>query len=243
MSTDQSIEATSRCAGRRVAVLVRHGHFERPDETASAHSLLPLSETGHAQAAAAAAEIAARCAEQGLQIDKRIEASQLLRAWQTAGVLAERLTEHTGTEHHVIQRDEMIERGLGSAANLTFPRIRELVEADPRLGPLPEDWRRTPEFRLPLPGAESLMDAGKRTAARIAQSIDSIPADDPRDLARLFVAHSGCLRHAAVVLGAIDVRQVSGLSMDFVQAVMVERGAEGSWRIVGGEFRKHIPGR
>jgi len=225
-----------------VAVFVRHGHFERPEETASAHSLLPLSETGRAQAEAAAGEIASRCQALGLEIDKRIEASQLLRAWQTANVLAEGLAARTGTAHHVIQRDEMIERGLGSAANLTFPRIAELVLADPRLGPLPEGWRRMPEYRLPLPGAESLMDAGKRTAARIAHSIESIPEDDPRDKARLFVAHSGCLRHAAVVLGALDVRRVSSLSMDFVQAVMIERDANGTWRVIDGEFRKHLPG-
>ena len=239
--TDRN-ETQASGTGRRVAVFVRHGHFERPDETASAHSLLPLSETGHAQAAAAVGKIAARCANQGLEIDKRIEASQLLRAWQTANVLAEGLSERTGTPHHVIQRDEMIERGLGSAANLTFTRIRELVEADPRLGSLPEGWRRMPEYRLPLPGAESLMDAGKRAAARIAHSIESMPEDDPRDLARLFVAHSGCLRHAAVVLGAIDVRRVASLSMDFVQAVMIERFPDGSWRVVDGDFEKHLPG-
>ena len=116
----------------------------------------------------------------------------------------------------------MIERGLGSAANLTFEAIAELLSKDPRLGPLPKGWRRMPEFRLPLPGAESLMQAGSRVAARVAASIDAIPDDDPADIARLFVAHSGCLRHAAVVLGAIDVRHVAGLSMDFLGCVLLE---------------------
>ena len=227
--------------GRRVSVLVRHGHFDRPEDTASAHSLLPLSETGHAQAEAAARVIAGRCAEHGLAIDKRIEASQLLRAWQTANVLSEQLTQYTDTKHHVIQRDELIERGLGSAANLTFTRIGELVAADSRLGPLPEGWRRTPEFRLPFPGAESLMDAGKRVAGRIETSMDSISDEDPSDIARLFVAHSGCLRHASVVLGALDVRLVSGLSMDFVQAILLEKLPDGSWVQLAGEFQKHLP--
>lgn len=243
MSGTSSNREQGAGSSRRVAVLVRHGHFERPDGTASAHSLLPLSATGHAQAAAEVRTIAEMCAEQGLAIDRRIESSQLLRAWQTANVLAEGLAAHTGEEHHVIQRDEMIERGLGSGANLTFDRIADLVKADPRLGALPEGWRRMPEFRLPFPGAESLMDAGKRTAARIDQSLESIPEDDPRDVARLFVAHSGCLRHAAVVLGALDVRDVAGLSMDFVQAVLVEREARGRWRVIAGEFRKFLPAR
>ena len=51
--------------------------------------MLPLSRTGIAQSGAAAGVIASMCAEQGLVVDRRIEASQLLRAWQTANVLAE----------------------------------------------------------------------------------------------------------------------------------------------------------
>ena len=187
--------------------------------------------------------IARLCRDHGLTIDKRIEASQLLRAWQTANVLATGLEAETDTRHHVIQRDELIERGIGSAANLTFDEIAELLAQDPRVGPLPEGWRRMPEFRLPLPGAESLMQAGARVAARVAASIDSIPDDDPTDVARLFVAHSGCLRHAAVVLGAIDVRHVAGLSMDFLGCVLLEKKPNGEWVHLAGEFTKHFPGR
>ena len=78
---------------------------------------------------------------------------------------------------------------------------------------------------------------------RIATSIDSIPDDDPRDLLRVFVAHSGCLRHAAVNLGALDMRAVSGLSLDFVQAVLVERKADGEWVHVAGQWKKYLPSR
>lgn len=229
--------------GRRIAAFVRHGDFDRPENTASAHSPRALSQLGHAQARAAAVRIAGLCRDHGLTIDERIEASQLLRAWQTAMVLASELTPETGRTHHVIQRDELIERGLGSAANLTFAEITELLGADPRLGPLPEGWRRMPEFRLPVPGAESLMQAGARVAARVAASIDSIPDDDPRDVARLFVAHSGCLRHAAVVLGAVDVRHVAGLSMDFLGCVLLEKKPNGDWVHLAGEFAKHVPER
>jgi 2,3-bisphosphoglycerate-dependent phosphoglycerate mutase len=86
------------------------------------------------------------------------------------------------------------------------------------------------------------MQAGARTAARVAASIDSIPDDDPRDVMRLFVAHSGCLRHAAVQLGAIDVRAVPGLSMDFTQTVLIEKLRNGDWVHVAGQFKKQIPG-
>jgi 2,3-bisphosphoglycerate-dependent phosphoglycerate mutase len=227
--------------GRRVAVLVRHGHFDRPENTASAHSPLPLSATGRAQAEQAAPVIAQACAERSLEIDEQIEASSLLRAWQTASVLAEQWAARSGREYRVVERDALIERGLGSAANLTFDRIRELIELDPRLPSLPEGWRRTPDFRLPLRGAESLMDAGRRTAACIAEGIDAIPDEDPRDLARVFVAHSGCLRHAAVVLGALDLEVVAARSMEFVQAVLIEREAGDRWRLVGGEFPDFWP--
>lgn len=229
--------------GRRIAAFVRHGDFDRPENTASAHSPRCLSPLGRRQAEAAAAPIAALCREHGLTIDERIEASQLLRAWETANLLATGLAPLTDRTHHVIEREELLERGLGSAANLTFDQISGLLARDPRLDPLPEGWRRMPEFRLPLPGAESLMQAGARAAARIVESIDSIPDDDPTDVARLFVAHSGCLRHAAVVLGAIDVRQVAGLSMDFLGCVLLEKTASGDWIHLAGSFSKEGSGR
>lgn len=235
--------STEQTGGRRIAAFVRHGHFDRPEGTASAHSPRPLTAQGRAQAAAAAARIAALCDEHGLTIDKRIEASQLLRAWETANVLATSLEREADRAHHVIQRDELIERGLGSAANLTFDEIASLLAEDPRIGPLPEGWRRMPEFRLPLAGAESLMQAGARVAARVVASIDTIPDDDPTDVARLFVAHSGCLRHAAVVLGALDVRQVAGLSLEFLGCVLLERLPNGEWVHLAGEFAKHEAGR
>lgn len=227
---------------RRVAVLVRHGHFARPEGTASAHSLFPLSDEGRGQASRAAAPILEMCADLALEIDPRIEASQLLRAWETANRISASLATRTGKNFHVVQRDELIERGLGSAANMRFEQLEELISADPRIGSLPEGWRRMPEFRLPVQGAESLMQAGSRVAARISASLEGIPDEDPRDVARIFVAHSGCLRHAAVVLGALDVRTVPELSMDFTQAVMIERLPNGDWIHIAGQFRKHLPG-
>ena len=228
--------------GRRVAAFVRHGHFDRPEGVASAHSLFPLSELGREQARGAADPILESCEELGLELDPRIEASQLLRAWETANLIAETLAKRTGQRFYVVQRNELIERGLGSCANMTFDRISTMLAADPRLGSLPEGWRRMPEFRLPVQGAESLMEAGARTATRVATSIDSIPEVDSRDLMRLFVAHSGCLRHAAVQLGAIDVRVVAGLSMDFAQSVYVEKLPTGDWVHIAGQFKKRIPG-
>ena len=50
----------------------------------------------------------------------------------------------------------------------------------------------------------------------------------------------GCLRHATVQLGALDVRVVPGLSMDFAQAVLVEKAPNGDWVQVAGQWKKHL---
>ena len=117
-----------------------------------------------------------------------------------------------------------------------------MLAQDPRIAPLPKGWRRLPEFRLPVQGAESLMQAGARVAARVSSSVNSIPTEDSRDVMRLFVAHSGCLRHAAVALGALDVRKVPGLSMGFAQTVLIEQLPNGEWIHLAGQFEKHLPG-
>jgi len=225
--------------GRRVAGLVRHGHFDRPDNTASAHRITPLSDRGREQARAAVETILMLCRDEALELDATIEVSQLLRAWETGTILAEGLGERTGESFSVEERDEIVERGLGSCANLRFDEIEAVLAQDPRLDPLPPGWRRMPEFRLPVQGAESLMQAGARTAERIASSISAIPDDDPRDLLRLFVAHSGCLRHASVHLGAVDVDDVSGLSMDFCQTILIEKTIDG-WKHTAGQWKHHL---
>ena len=228
--------------GRRVAGFVRHGHFDRPDNTASAHLPLPLSDEGRGQARACATAILEACHDLALELDPVIEASQLLRAWQTATILAEELEARTRTQFRVLTRIELVERSLGSCANLRFDQIAEVLAGDPRLDPLPRGWRRIPEFRLPVPGAESLMQAGARTATRVATSLDSIPDADARNALRLFVAHSGCLRHATVQLGALDVRVVPRLSMDFAQLLLIEKMPNGDWVQVAGRWKKHLPG-
>ena len=154
--TSQDVASTG---GRRVAGFVRHGHFERPDQTASAHSLFPLSALGRDQARQAVDPILDFCEEMGLELDARIEASQLLRAWETASLIAEALEKRTGRRFHVLQRDELIERGLGSCANMRFEQIVEMLGDDPRLAPLPEGWRRMPGVPPSGPGRR-VADAG-----------------------------------------------------------------------------------
>ena len=42
------------------------------------------------------------------------------------------------------------------------------------------------------------------------------------------------------MLGAVDVRAVPELSMDFAQAIFVEKLPTGDWVHVAGQFRKHL---
>lgn len=177
--------------------------------------------------------------EQDVAIDETIEASSLLRATETAGLIAEQLEHRLGRSFRVEERDEMLERGLGSCANLRFEEIEALLAQDPRLDALPRGWRRISHFRLPVPGAESLIEAGARTADRIDESLAAL--DTPDDRLRIFVAHSGCLRHAAVARDLLTPERAMTLSMDFVQTILVERAAFGRWRHVAGEWPKHLP--
>ncbi len=226
--------------GRRLAALVRHGHFPRPEGVASAHLPLPLSPEGRGHARDAGLQIARVANEQGIRLDETIESSQLLRAHETATVIAETLTRETDGAFEVVDRDDMLERGLGSCANLRFDEIEALLAVDERLDPLPEDWRRIPDFRLPVPGAESQMEAGRRTAARIDGSLAAMP-EGPEDRMRIFVAHGGCLRHAAVVKGALPIERVTQVTMDYGQVVAMERLPDGTWRRAIGEWKERIP--
>ena len=232
---DSSAAARESAGPRRVAALIRHGHFPRPEDTASGHLIHPLSDEGRRQARDAAPGVVDAASELGLELDPVIEASRLLRASQTARILAETLHERTGRDFEVEDRDELLERGLGSCTNLRFDQIEALLELDPRLDVLPRGWRRIPDFRLPVPGAESLIEAGHRTADRIDESLRSIPPDAP-DCARLFVAHSGCLRHAAVVRDVVPIDAVSRLTMDFTQVVWIERLRDGTWVKLRGDW-------
>lgn len=225
---------------RQIACLMRHAHFDRADDLASAHLPLPLSERGRAQARAAAETVLRFAGELDLALDPVVETSQLLRAWETGSLLAEELERRTGLSFRVEDRIELIERSLGSCANLRFKEIEAVLARDPRLAALPADWRRSPDFRLPVPGAESLLEAGERTARRIDEALSLGSDSTERSTLKVFVAHGGCLRHAAVMRGILPVDQAIMLTMDYCQSVLIESIGPERWRHVGGEWKKRL---
>jgi len=236
---------------RRVA-LIRHADYHQQIDTPSALQPFPLTRRGERQAGEGAEEVLTLCQAHGWQPASTVHASSLLRAWQTAQVMNEVMGDRTEREFSLMAHDSLWERSLGSAANLTTAQIAEAVRHDPRVDFLPADWKSNSHFRLPLPGAESLMQAGQRVADFIASlpasssASASAPSSTPTSGASLtlVVGHGAALRHAAHLLGVLDFDQIAGLSMHHARPVVIEETPSGSWRHVAGEWKvrqRHEP--
>ena len=251
-----------RTSPRIVVALVRHGDYEQPEDVPSAHLPHPLTAKGREQARELGARLHEAAAEHGLEIAPVLHASALLRASQTASIAAAALGEQApGRSFTIAESWDLAERSTGAAANLTVQQIAAAVAADPRMPPLPKVWKTHPRFRLPFPGAESLMQAGARVAAHIenqvharAHALRESPTTDPAVAAsavlEVFVSHGGALRHAAVCMGALELTAVPGLSMHHCGFVLLELqrspqewedGAPGSWRQIGGQWKVRKP--
>lgn len=161
----------------------------------------------------------------------------MLRGWQTGIIISEELGRELGITFRVEEHDALAERGLGSAANLTLEQIERVLEADPRADPPPAGWRAHSFYKLPLQGAESLMEAGERAARFISGSLEALRRETDRDTVTVFVGHGGAFRHAAVHLGVLKVEDAPRLSMYHCQPVFLELLADGTWSHVGGRWK------
>ena len=166
-----------------------------------------------------------------------VDCSPLLRAWQTATVAADEFAKLFGGEYPIEQFDALMERCVGAAANLDLEQIAAVVDADPRLDALPEDWKQQPNFRLPLHGAESLMEAGARVREHLLARCAALE-NRAEDTLKLFVGHGGCFRHAAVQLGALPIGDARKLSLHHGGFVLLEKAGDESWKKIGGEWKQ-----
>lgn len=219
--------------------LVRHAHYQRRAEVPSAHTPHPLSARGCQQAQGLAARLAETAARRNWVVDPMWHASPLLRAAQSAQIAAKEWNLNRGHQDppvHVHFHDDLMERSLGSAANLRLGEVEELLHADPRYDAAPPGWRRSMHYRLPLPGAESLAQAGLRVAQflrhRLIQSSDGSKAG--RKTMVVVIAHAGCLRYAAHHLGVLPAGVVSRFSLDFAEPLYIAAKPDGPWRWVEG---------
>jgi 2,3-bisphosphoglycerate-dependent phosphoglycerate mutase len=218
---------------RLIAALVRHGEYRQLPDTPSAHQPFGLTAEGEGHARQAARLLHEAAERHCWEPVSPIDSSQMLRAWQTARLIAD-----TWPGLAVESFDALAERGVGSAANLTLAQVEELLRRDPRYPEAPPDWKSNSRYRLPLQGAESLLQAGERVAAHLVRRMDELRrSDDSRDRLKLFVGHGAAIRHAAYHLGVLRFEQIARLSMFHGHPVFLEYLPDGSWKHIEGDWK------
>ncbi len=222
---------------RLIAALVRHGDYHQLAGTPSAHQPFPLTPRGESQARNAATAIGETIRSEGWDLCPVIDSSRMLRAWQTARIISDLLAETDASPLRLESFEQLAERGLGSAANLSVAQIEAVLACDPRFEAPPENWKANSRFRLPLQGAESLLEAGERVAAHLRQRMTALGKVSARDSLKLFVGHGAAFRHAAFVLGVLEWDDIARLSMHHAQPVYLEMLKEGVWRHVRGNWK------
>ncbi|MEN8175849.1 MAG: histidine phosphatase family protein [Pseudomonadota bacterium] len=227
---------------RLIAALIRHGDYHQLPDTPSAHQPFGLTPEGEKQARDAAAHLRRAIRDKGWSLAPSLDCSRLLRAWQTASLIAGEL--EFPEPPRLEEFDALAERGVGSsAANLTRGQIEAVLRADPRFADPPAGWKSDSHYRLPLQGAESLLEAGERVAAHLAERMEALRETAGRDTLKLFVGHGAAFRHAAYHLGVLDFGQVARLSMYHARPVYLEYlPIEGVWHHLGGEWKLRAGG-
>ena len=216
-----------------IAALIRHGDYHQLADTPSAHQPFPLNRLGLAQAARAAQILRDEIDRHGWELLPSIDSSRMLRAWQTARIIADGLADLLPAAASLEEFDALAERGLGCAANLTVEQIHGILQQDPRHTEPPSNWKADSEYRLPLQGAESLLEAGARVAGHLSNRMAAMPGEG----LKLFVGHGAAFRHAAYHLGIIEFDQIAKLSMFHARPVFLQYQRPGVWRQVAGEWK------
>ncbi|MGD8568001.1 MAG: histidine phosphatase family protein [Gammaproteobacteria bacterium] len=222
---------------RLIAALIRHADYRQLPETPSAHQPFPLTTEGENQARRAASLLRETITGNGWALSPAVDSSQLLRAWQTAHIIAGQLGDLFVEPPTVTGFDELAERSLGCANNLTMNQIKDLVNDDPRFHELPADWKSNSGFRLPVQGAESLLEAGTRVAGHLKCTMEALANNTNADTLKLFVGHGAAFRHAAYHLGVLEYDRIAQLSMYHAQPIYLEYLADDQWRHIGGEWK------
>ena len=225
---------------RLIAALVRHGDYHQLDDTPSAHQPFPLNALGERQAAEAAGELRELIDRHDWELVSVIDSSRMLRAWQTAGIFAGRLAAARDDELCIESHDELAERSVGCAANLSIGQIETVLREDPRVADPPDNWKADSRYRLPLQGAESLLEAGQRVAAHLSRAMATLPGGD-RDCLKIFVGHGAAFRHAAYHMGVLAFDELGRLSMFHCRPVLIEFLPGGRWRHIGGDWKVREP--
>ncbi|MCU7839127.1 MAG: histidine phosphatase family protein [Candidatus Thiodiazotropha sp. (ex Troendleina suluensis)] len=225
-----------------IAALLRHGDYHQLPDTPSALQPFPLNAEGAEQAERSVTLIQGVLGMFNWALHPVIDSSQLLRGWQTAEVIRKGLQISTSTSLKIESFDTLAERSVGSAGNLTVQQIESVLQQDPRFSPPPPGWKSDSHYRLPLQGAESLMDAGERVARHLDNRLAELEQQVEVDTVKLFVGHGAAFRHAAHHLGVLEFHQIAALSMYHCRPVFLERRYAGAWRHLTGEWKVRSKG-
>lgn len=217
-----------------IAALVRHCAYHQLADVPSAHQPFPLTSTGRQQARDAAGILVATLKDHDWRLIPCIDSSRMQRSWETARIIASELG---STPIPIETFDALAERGLGCAANLTGRQIEDIVHTDPRFDDMPPDWKANSHYRLPLQGAESLLDAGRRVADHLIQRVEELRSNGITKGVKLFIGHGAAFRHAAHHLGVLDLEQVAALSMYHGHPVFLEALEDGGWKHRAGDWK------
>jgi len=227
---------------RLFAALMRHGEYAQLPNTPSAHQPFALTDKGRAQAYDAASELYDVIEKNAWSLVTSIDSSRLLRGWQTAQLISTRLQSLGLSECRVDSFDALAERSVGSAANLSIDQIVEVIRQDPRYPDPPADWKANSHYRLPLPGAESLLEAGERVASHLVARMKALRGEITSDSLKVFVGHGASFRHAAFQLGILQFEQIAQLSMYHTRPIYLEYLDNEGWQHVEGEWKLRAAG-
>lgn len=213
--------------------LIRHGDYNQLVKTPSAYQPFGLNAKGVEQAKVAIDELLQIAGKNKLEIVPEIDSSILLRAWQTANSIKDGM----GSCYSVTAYEALNERCVGSVANLRVKHIEKILFDDPRYDVPHANWKSDSFYKLPFPGAESLMEAGERVAQHLDNQASEIYENATRSHLKIFVGHGAAFRHAAHQLGAMDFDDIAKLSMHHCQPVVLKYNPDGPWSLAFGKWK------
>ena len=226
----------------KLIALIRHGAYQQKTDAPSALQPFPLTPDGEQEVRAQANAFAKVLRDNKWTVYHKVHSSPLLRAWQTAQLYMEELSEffHQPSQH--LEFSALTERSVGTVANLTIKEIEQIIHDDPRYQTPPKNWKSDSHYCLPFIGAESLLQAGERVAKHIETKtmLTSQMATDSQinkqNQVQLIVGHGAAIRHAACHLNVIKLCEVSALSMYHAHPVVVQKDENG-WHHIAGQWK------
>lgn len=216
----------------RLIALIRHGDYEQLAKTPSALQPYPLTDEGAEEVRQQARRFCDWLEQQDIRPSAEVHCSTLLRAWQTAQLYIEELSDLFSSTPELQSFPDLCERRVGSVANLSTGEIERILELDPRFEPAPKGWKSDSHYRLPLEGAESLMDAGARVAGHLR-----LCAAAPERGLQLVFGHGAAFRHAAYHLNVIEFDDIKRLSMYHGHPVVLQQDPLTGWSHHSGEWK------